>query len=110
MNLKTRPNTQYNLTSYDIPEGTVKTKSRREIVWELTTMTGEKKVAVVCINSSCLRINIIEFNEVKPDGFVDRGKGRYGISCIKCKCGACYWPYLVGWKKAEKKTGKKARR
>ena len=101
--LKTRPNYQYNLASYDIPKGEVKPKMSRRIVWELTEMNGRKKVAVVCINSSCLNINIIEFNEVKPDGFVDRGKGRYGISCIKCKCGTCYWPYLVDWDKRDEK-------
>ena len=69
-------------------------------------MSGQKKVAVVCINSSCLRINIIEYKEVKEDGFVDRGNGLYGTSCIKCKCGTCYWPYLVGWKKPARKASR----
>lgn len=101
--LKTRPNHQYHLASYDIPKGEVERMEKRQIVWEVIEMTGRKKVAVVCINRDCLTINIIEYNEVKPDGFVDRGKGNYGTSCIKCKCGTCYWPYLVDWDKRDEK-------
>lgn len=105
--LRTRSNPTYRLTSHDIPKGKIKFKSRREITWEETEVRGQAKVAVVCINRSCLNINIIDKHEVMSDGFVDRGNRNYGISCIKCKCGTCYWPYLVGWRRAARKLAKR---
>jgi hypothetical protein len=110
--LKTRHNPTYGLTSHDIPKGEVSRKKKvngkthRDVVWEETEIHGKPKIAVVCINSNCRKINIIDKSEVKSSGFVDRGRWEndYDKSCIACECGVCYWPYLVGWKPAEKKT------
>lgn len=104
--LKTRHNPTYDLQSHDIPKGTVKPKKVREVVWEETEIQGKPKIAVICINKTCRKINIIEKSEVKDDGFVDRGRwpGDYDKSCIACECGVCYWPYLTGWKKSKRKT------
>lgn len=102
----TRRNPIYSLNSYDIPKGKIqKGKQTRALAWERIEIHGKKHVAVVCVNASCRKINIIAQKEVRPDGFVDRGRGLYDISCIKCRCGTCYWPYLLDWKK--KRAAKK---
>lgn len=108
MSLKTIHNKTYNLTSHVIPKGKVRRKNTRKVVWEETENGGRPVIAVVCINRACLAINIIDKSEVKADGFVDRGRwaGDYDKSCISCKCGVCYWPYLTGWKKSAKKASK----
>jgi hypothetical protein len=63
-------------------------------VWTIEKTARGERLYVTC--PDCGEINSQDTDEIDRNGFVG---GKEKNSCIECKCGYHYWPFLEGWKK-----------